>query len=449
MDATCLERSCLCWRERENVGAIGFRKLLALQGGSRVFVRGRSLRVLFVTHLFPYPPTDGGRIGFFNPIKYLSRRMEVVLVSFCGSEADESIDEMRRYCLDVKVQKVPRSPYVGLLRGMFADPPGSYAKYLDSKFAKLIKGAAQQWNVDLVEFQCLHTAEYRRWVAGVPAILREHNVDYKLWERQAEYANSVWERIYVSRVAPRVKAYEARVAPQFQRCIMVSEADANHLRAIAPTARVEAIPSGVDTEYFVPDPSIEQEPLSIVMTGGLAWQPKQHNLRVLLAEVFPRIKACLPNTTLTVVGKGAPHQLRKLADSIPGVTMTGEVPDVRPYVHRAALAINYVESGGGIALKVLEAMAMRKPVLSTSLGCEGIKVRHGEDVFLADGAESFAEAAVLLLQSNGIRQRIAEGGHRLVKQTYAWDRLAGQFADCYAAVLSERQATAAVGHGPA
>jgi glycosyltransferase involved in cell wall biosynthesis len=185
------------------------------------------------------------------------------------------------------------------------------------------------------------------------------------------------------------------------------------------------------------------------MTGGFAWQPKQHNLRVLLTEVYPRIKARVPNVTVSVVGKGAPSELRQLANSIPGVTMTGEVPDVRPYVNKAALAINYVESGGGIALKVLEAMAMRKPVLSTSLGCEGIKVRHGEDVFLADGAESFAEASVLLLQSNGIRQRIAEGGHRLVRQTYAWDRLAERFEDCYAAVLSERQATAAVGHGPA
>jgi glycosyltransferase involved in cell wall biosynthesis len=407
------------------------------------------LRVLFVTHLFPYPPADGGRIGFFNPLKYLSRRMEIVLVSFRDSEPDEFVHEMKRYCLDVKVHTVPQSPYVGLLRGMFADPPGSYAKYLDKKFARLVQNTARQWKVNLAEFQCLHTAEYRSWVDGIPIILRGHNVDYKLWERQAEYANSIWERIYVSRVAPRVKAYEARVAPEFERCIMVSEADANHLREIAPTARIEAIPSGVDTEYFLPDPNTQEESFSIVMTGGFAWQPKQHNLRVLLTEVYPRIKARVPNVTVSVVGKGAPSELRQLANSIPGVTMTGEVPDVRPYVHKAALAINYVESGGGIALKVLEAMAMRKPVLSTSLGCEGIKVRHGEDVFLADGAESFAEAAVLLLQSNGIRQRIAEGGHRLVRQTYAWDRLAERFEDCYAAVLSERQATAAVGHGPA
>jgi glycosyltransferase involved in cell wall biosynthesis len=310
----------------------------------------------------------------------------------------------------------------------------------------VIQSAAKEWDVDLVELQALHTAEYRSCVKPVPVILRLHNVDYKVWERQAEHANSRWERMYVSLVAPRVKAYEGRVAPQFDRCITVSEADTNSLRNIAPTAKIETIPSGVDTEYFVADDTIQEEPFSIVMTGFFAWQPKQHNLRVLLTDVYPRIKARLPGVTLTVVGKGAPDELVALARNIPGVTMTGSVADVRSYVRRAALTINYVESGGGIALKVLEAMAMRKAVLSNPLGCEGIKVQHGENVFLADGAESFAEAAVLLLQNNTIRQKIAEGGYRLVKQAYAWERLAGRFYDCYTSVLSENSVAIRSGH---
>jgi glycosyltransferase involved in cell wall biosynthesis len=363
--------------------------------------------------------------------------MEVVLVSFVNSEPVQYLDEMRRYCLDVRVQQLQSSQYAALARGLFGTPPGTAAKYYDKKFGSLIQGAAKEWNVDLVEFQCLHTAQYRAWVGAVPVILREHNIDYKVWERQAEHANSLWERIGISLTAPRLKAYEAGIALQFNRCITVSEADAGHLREVAPAARIEAIPSGVDTEYFVPDDTIPQEPYSIVLTGGFAWQPKQHNLRVLLTEVYPRIRARLPKATLTVVGKGVPDELQTLAHRIPGVNVTGGVPDVRPYVHRAALTLNYVESGGGIALKVLEAMALRRPMLSTSLGCEGIRVQHGQNVFLADGPEAFAEAAVLLLQNATIRQRIAQGGYQLVKYVYAWERLAGQFYDCYSSVLSE------------
>jgi len=233
------------------------------------------------------------------------------------------------------------------------------------------------------------------------------------------------------------------MAGEFDRCITVSKADTGYLRSISPKARIETIPSGVDTEYFFPDETVPVEPYSIVFTGGFHWKPKRHNLKVLLNDFFPKIKARLPQATLNVVGKGVPDELRSLAETISGVTISGSVPDVRPYIHRAALSLNFVESGGGIALKILEAMAMRKPVLSNAIGCEGIDAKHGENVFLADGPEAFAEAAVFLLRHRAVRDRIAEGGYQLVKQNYAWERLAVRFEDTYREVLSERASPAA------
>jgi polysaccharide biosynthesis protein PslH len=375
-------------------------------------------------------------IGCFNPLKYLSRRNEIVLISIVDGTSVGYVDEMKRYCLAVETHQARRFPYLALMRGFVCDPPGAAAKYYDPQFGRLIQKAAAEWNVDIVELQHLNTACYRPWIRSVPVLLREHNVEYKVWERQAEHADSMLERIYVSSVVPRLKAYEARVAPQFERCITVSEADSSHLRRIAPTAKIEMIPSGVDTEYFVSDEGVSQDAYSMVMTGRFDWQPKRHNLRVLLTELYPRIKAKLPQATLKVVGKGVPDELRELADKLPGVTITGSVPDVRPFLQQAMLALNYLESGGGIALKVLEAMALRKPVLSNTLGCEGIRVQHGENVFLAD-RESFADAAVFLLENRNVRQRIADGGYQLVKEEYAWERLAGRFHDCYTSVLSE------------
>jgi polysaccharide biosynthesis protein PslH len=365
--------------------------------------------------------------------------MEIVLVSVVDSDSTRFVGEMKRYCVDVRVHQIRRSPAVGLIRGVFGTPPGAAAKYYDPEFGKLIQSAARDWNVDIVELQHLNTACYRSWLDSVPVLLREHNVEYKVWERQAQHANNMLERLYVSSVAPRVRKYEAQMAPRFDRCITVSAADADHLLRVAPSARIETIPSGVDTEYFVPDDNVSPKPHSMVMTGAFDWKPKQHNLRVLLTEVYPRIRAKLPTVTLTVVGKGVPEDLRLLASRLPGVSVTGSVPDVRPYVREASLAINYLESGGGIALKVLEAMAMRKPVLSNSLGCEGIRVQHGENVFLADSAETFSDAAVLLLQNPGRRQKVADGGFDLVQREYAWEVLAGRFVSCYASVLAERR----------
>jgi glycosyltransferase involved in cell wall biosynthesis len=288
-----------------------------------------------------------------------------------------------------------------------------------------------------VEFQHLNMAAYRDQAGSVPAILREHNVEYKVWERYAVHARSPFERLYMKRCAPRVRAFEAKMAPNFARCLTVSQADARHLIEIAPSARVEAIPSGVDTEYFYPSPEIPEEPYRMVMTGSFEWKPKQHNLRVLLTEIMPRIQAKLPQAKLDVVGKGVPAELRNLAESMPGVRVTGTVPDVRPYVWRAALVLNYLESGGGIALKVLEAMAMRKPVLSNSFGCEGIETENGRDVLLADGTEDFAAAAAHLLVDAPMRRSLAENGCQKAQAFYSWGVLANRFQDCYEAVIAE------------
>src|SRR5262249_48328650 len=158
---------------------------------------------------------------------------------------------------------------------------------------------------------------------------------------------------------------------------------------------------------------------------SFAWKPKQHNLMRLVTEIFPRIRAAAPEASLTVVGKGVPPALRALAERN-GVIVTGLVPDVRPYLHSASLVLNYLEAGGGIALKVLEAFALRKAVLSNRLGVEGIRVRAGEHCAVADGPEMFARAAVELLQDRERRLRMANAGYALVQEQYVCERTTAQ-----------------------
>jgi glycosyltransferase involved in cell wall biosynthesis len=229
------------------------------------------------------------------------------------------------------------------------------------------------------------------------------------------------------------------MATHFDRCIVVSAADANHMRAIVPQARIEVIPSGVDTEYFYPFPDAKEEQFSITLTGSFDWKPKQQSLHALLTGVFPRIKAKVAEARLYVVGKGIPDHLRHVAETIPGVVIIGAVPDVRPYIARSALLINYLESGGGIALKVLEAMAMRKPVLCNALGCEGIPMKHGRDIFVADSPDDFAAAAAYLLEDQTIRKGLAGEGYRRVLEDYSWNVIAQRLQDCYLNVCEDHR----------
>lgn len=403
------------------------------------------MRILLVFHLLPYPPDDGGRIGFFNPIKYLSRKHEVSVVCLRnGYDEQSSVEELRKYC--VEVQTYDRSALkdkFGLLRGIVFSPPGSSAKYWHPEAGELIRTVIQRRKSELVEFHHLNTAAYRKYAEAVPSVFREHNVEYKVWERYAEDVSGWTGRAYAKWTAPRVREYEGEAASKFDRCVVVSHADAVHLRAASSQARIEVIPSGVDTEYFHPLREADEEPWSMTLTGSFDWKPKRQSLRSLLTDVFPRVKARVPEAKLYVVGKGVPEELKRLGGGIPGVTIIGPVPDVRPYIARSALLINYLTSGGGIALKVLEAMAMRKPVLSNSLGCEGIPMKHGRDVFLAEGADDFAEAAAYLLKDRMARQALAEEGFSRVLEGYSWNVVAERLGDCYASVVMERRARAA------
>ena len=402
------------------------------------------MKILLVFPFLPYPPDDGGRIGFFNPIKYLSREHEVSVVCLTDGNQPESsmnVQKLKGYCAELRTFQRSRwqDPH-RLLRGMVGQPPGSAAKYWYPAAGELIRETIRANRPDLVEFHHLNTAIYRNFTGNVPAVLRDHNVEYKVWERFAEHAQGLTEKTYARWSAPRVRSYEAEMCTRFDRCVVVSDADAAHLRAVAPQARIDVIASGVDTEYFCPVPDAPEEPLSMTLTGSFEWRPRQQSLLILLTEIFPRLRARVPEAKLYVIGKGVPEHLHRVAHDIPGVTIVGRVPDVRPYIARSALLIHYLESGGGIALKVLEAMAMRKPVLCNSLGCEGIPARHGTDIFVADGPENFASAAAYLLQNEAVRRAIAENAYRVALEKYSWKRVASQFNCCYGQVLEERGA---------
>lgn len=398
------------------------------------------MKIVFVTHFFPYPPHDGGRIGYYNSLKYLSRHHEMVLVSLVGEEDRSHIEAMRSVCSDIVTMPDRGWNLSRTIRGVAGTPPGTASKYFSKEFGELIRETVKKHHPDLVELQHLNTASFLAYCdSHCPVILREHNVEFKVWERQAEHTAQPVLRQAMRLLARRVRTFEAAMAPRFAQCITVSEADERFLREAAPEARITTIPLGVDTEYFFPCPDAMENPFSMVLTGSFAWHPKQHNLRVLLTEIFPRIRMLIPEARLSVVGKGVPPELVELAKK-QGVVVTGRVDDVRPHISSASLVLNYLESGGGIALKVLEAMAMRKPVLSNVLGVEGIALVAGRDAEVVDSKEAFAQAAAELLRDTGRRRALAENGYRFVQRNYAWSELVSRFDVAYDAVLSREKA---------
>lgn len=195
------------------------------------------------------------------------------------------------------------------------------------------------------------------------------------------------------------------------------------------------ISNGVDLDYFVPSRELP-EPFSLVFTGMMAYMPNHEGITWFLDDVFPRVRRALPDARLYIVGKDPPASLRQRASA--QVVVTGTVPDVRPWLRRATASIVPLRSGGGTRLKISEALAMKKPVVTTRIGCEGIDVVDGESVLIADGAASFADAVVRLLTDAELRARLGSSGHDLVCRRYGWSAIGEEVEALYERLLSRR-----------
>jgi glycosyltransferase involved in cell wall biosynthesis len=206
----------------------------------------------------------------------------------------------------------------------------------------------------------------------------------------------------------------------------VSERDRDVLRRWNPRASVRVVPNGVDTAFFRPEPGVDPEPGALVFTGLLSYPPNRDAALFFAREVLPRIRRLVPTVTWYVVGRADPDLVTTLTAQA-GVICTGYVDDVREYFRRALVAVVPLRAGGGTRLKVLEAMAMGCPVVSTSLGTEGLPFRDGDEIRLADTPDAFASAVVDLLRHPAAASRLAAAGRRAVLAAYGWDRIAEDY----------------------
>jgi glycosyltransferase involved in cell wall biosynthesis len=183
---------------------------------------------------------------------------------------------------------------------------------------------------------------------------------------------------------------------------------------------IRVVPNGVDTEFFRLGTEAER-PLELLFTGAMNYAPNADGVAHFCAEILPRIRAVVPDVSLSVVGRDPPPRIQSLARG--GVTITGTVPDVRPWMNRAAVFVVPLRVGGGTRLKILEALASGRAVVSTSLGCEGLDVKHGDNILVADTPAAFADAVVRCLRDPGLRRELGARGRALVEQRYRWDAI--------------------------
>jgi sugar transferase (PEP-CTERM/EpsH1 system associated) len=397
------------------------------------------MNLLWLTHAIPYPPKAGFLSRTYNLLREVGRHHEVDLISFVQEpwikthfpNLEEGIEESKRalgaFCRRVTFLPIDRvrmrwGKHRTALNALLNGNTYTATWLVSAPAGRAIADEMLHNRYDLVHFDTIGLAPYRDLTTRVPAILTHHNIESHMMMRRADNATNSAARAYFRLEARRLEALERRVAPAYAAHITCSELDTERLRRIVGGATVVTIPNGVDCDFFSAQQT-STRPNSTVFVGTMNWYPNIDAMQFFLREIWPRLRARVPNATMDIAGSNPPEDLIRLARSLPGVTVHGYLPDVRPLIDSAAVFVCPIRDGGGTKLKILDAFAMRKCVVAHPIACEGIDVTAGRDVVLASTPEEFAGQISRLFENERERVDIGTAARRLVEENYSFRQL--------------------------
>lgn len=405
------------------------------------------MRILWLSAGLLLPLDKGGKLRSWHLLRHLAKDHEVTYCGFTDrSTRPEDIEGMREVCARLETvarTDVPKGSPAFYLQaaGYLLDRlPYAVAKYRSRDYRRLVDCALASGRFDALVCDFLVPVVNLPRDLHLPSVLFTHNVEAEIWRRHTETEPRSWRRALLRHQWQRMLRFEGDALSRFDTILAVSDADAATFRQLYSPQRlapIHVIQTGVDASYFAPRADAI-EPYRIVFTGSMDWLPNEDAVLHFCRDILPLIRAKEPRVTLSVVGRNPTPAIARLAVAGSGIEVTGRVPDVRPHLGRAAVAIVPLRIGGGTRLKIFEAMAMAKAVVSTTVGAEGLPVTPGVHLELADDPASFAETVVRLLHEPSAREAIERAAHDLVTSRYDWQAVAGALERAVHAAVATR-----------
>jgi glycosyltransferase involved in cell wall biosynthesis len=394
------------------------------------------VRILWLKTELLHPVDKGGKIRTYYMLRALKARHRITYLTLDdGAAAPDARERAAEYCHELATvphrtaEKFSAHFYVEVARNLVSSLPYAIRKYQSAPMRSAIVKRADPSVADLVVCDFLAPSINVPGGLRTGTVLFQHNVEAMIWKRHAEVQRGRFKRAFLRREWRLMRRFEARQCRRFDCVVAVSPEDRETMRREYGVRTVEDVPTGVDVEFFRPAVAAVPAPDSLVFTGSMDWLPNQDAMDFFVTEVMPRIVRVRPNVTLTVVGRNPSPKLLQLASRNPAIKVTGRVDDVRPYMENAAVYIVPIRVGGGTRLKIFEAMAMERPIVSTTVGAEGLPIEDGRNMVVADSAPAFANAVVGLLADANRARGIAEYAARQVRARYGWDGVAARFAE--------------------
>ena len=391
------------------------------------------MHILWIKTELLHPVDKGGKIRTYNMLKELKRNNRITYLTLDDGVASASErSSASEYAHEVVCvpfqprQKFTPGFYGELLVNLFSSLPYAIRKYQSAQLRRQISDRAK--SVDLVVCDFLAPAANVPRNLACPTVLFQHNVEAVIWKRHYEVQSNFLKKAYLFTQWLKMRGFERRMCRQFDAVVAVSKEDCEQMHNDYGIEAVFEVPTGVDTNFFRPGGKEKTAEHNIVFTGSMDWLPNEDAINYFTGEILPRIKQKIPDVTLTVVGRNPYPSLLELAKKDPAVVVTGRVDDVRPYMERAAAYVVPLRIGGGTRLKIYEAMAMEKAIVSTTIGAEGLPVENGTELVLADAAEDFATAVVKVLADQAFASELGAKAAATVRQNFGWQQVAERFA---------------------
>lgn len=389
------------------------------------------MKILWVKSDFLHPTTKGGHIRTLEMLRWLHRWHEIHYVAFDeNGKNEEGVRRSGEYATKAYPVRWAVSEkgsvrfVVDVLANVFSTEPIHLTRPRSGAMRQVLRDlmGREKFDVLVCDFltPCLNLPEPEQWV------LFQHNVETMIWRRHAERVKNPLARWYYGLQAARLERAEGQFCRQVRRVIAVSEVDAGMFRKDFGVQRVTPIATGVDVDYFTPSGASER-PVELVFVGSMDWSPNEDGILWFVKDVLPLIWQEKADCRLRIVGRSPTEAIRRLAAEDTRIEVTGTVPDVRPHLWSSKVSIVPLRIGGGTRLKIYESMAAKVPVVSTAIGAEGLDVKDGENIRLADAAEDFAAGCVELLSQEERHRELAEYGWRLVKERFSWEHVARDF----------------------
>lgn len=387
------------------------------------------MRILWVNTNFLHPTTKGGQIRSLEMLRWLHKWHEIHYVAIQDPKNQEGPLRAAEYSSRHHAfpYAVPSKPslgfYLELVRGLVSPMPLSVSRFCPPGMAEFLGDIIGREKFDRAVVDHLAPSSYFPDLAH--SLLFQHNVETMIWRRNVEHAASLPRKLYFKIQAERMFKYERRVTLASGRVVAVSEVDAEAMRSLFGATRVTPIGTGVNLAYFAP-PANAAPQADIVFVGSMDWLANVDGVKYFVRDVLPLIRkqrAC----RFAVVGRTPPREITELAAADPDILVTGTVPDIRPYLWGAKISIVPLRIGGGTRLKIYESMAAGTPVVSTSIGAEGLEVQHPDNIRIADTAGELARQCLDLLGNPEERSRMASAAHKMVADKYSWEAIARQF----------------------